>query len=98
MIFNTFAYYLLFLIPAAILFRVSSAHTRPWVCASFGIGFFAYFSATQFGGWWGVACLLVFLWEATFRSFYRPRAWAEWHFLGVRRFARVVVGRVCVAG
>ena len=75
MIFNTVAYYILFLIPAALFFRVSAAWLRPWICAGFGIGFFVYFSATQFGGWWGAACVLIFFWEATFRSFYKPKAW-----------------------
>ena len=74
MIFNTFVYYLVFLLPAAVLFRVSSPRIRPWICAAFGIGFFIYFSAVQFGGWWGASCVLIFIWEALFRWFYRPRA------------------------
>jgi alginate O-acetyltransferase complex protein AlgI len=43
---------------------------------SFGVGFFAYFSATQFGGWWGMACVLIFVWESLFRTFYKPQNWA----------------------
>jgi len=74
LIFNTFAYYLLFLIPAALLFRVASVKVRPWVCATFGIGFFIYFSAMQFGGWWGAVCVLIFVWESLFRSLYKPGA------------------------
>jgi hypothetical protein len=31
MIFNTFAYYLLFLLPAATLYRCSAPRFRPWV-------------------------------------------------------------------
>jgi alginate O-acetyltransferase complex protein AlgI len=76
LIFNTFVYYIVFLIPAAVLFRIAGVNTRPWVCAGFGIGFFIYFSVAQFGGWWGAACVSIFLWEATFRYFYRPGAWA----------------------
>jgi len=41
------------------------------VCVSFGVGFFVYFSVTQLGGWWGAACVLIFVWESLFRSFYR---------------------------
>lgn len=76
MIFNTFAYYALFLVPAAILFRRASAALRPWVCVAFGVAFFVYFSVTQLGGWYGAACVLIFVWESLFRSLYRPRAWA----------------------
>jgi alginate O-acetyltransferase complex protein AlgI len=76
LIFNTFAYYLLFLIPSAILFRTASAQARPWVCAIFGISFFVYFSATQFGSWWGAACVLLLLCQSMFRSLYRPGALA----------------------
>ena len=74
MIFDTFTYYLAFLIPAALLFRSVSAPVRPWVCAVFGAAFFVYFSVTQFGGWWGAACVLIFFWEASFRRFYTPRS------------------------
>lgn len=74
MIFNGLAYYFLFLIPAAILFRIASPGTRPWVCATFGVSFFVYFSATQFAGWAGAACVLILFWEAMFRRFYRERA------------------------
>ncbi|MCE9587804.1 MAG: hypothetical protein K8R57_05770 [Verrucomicrobia bacterium] len=75
MIFNTFAYYFLFLVPSAILFRVASPRIRPWVCAFFGAGFFVYFSHTQFGDWIGAACLLIFVWESLFRLLYRPGSW-----------------------
>lgn len=73
MIFNTFAYYFAFLIPGAVLFRVSPPKTRPWVCVLFGVSFFVYFSVNQFGGWTGAACVLIFVWEAMFRTFYGPR-------------------------
>ena len=46
MIFNTFAYYLLFLVPAATLFRLTSSTIRPLVCI-FGISFFVYFSLSS---------------------------------------------------
>ena len=75
-IFNTFAYYCLFLIPAAILFRLASPAVRPWVCSAFGAGFFVYFSVFQLSGWVGAACLLIFVWESLFRSLYRPGAMA----------------------
>jgi len=75
LIFNTVSFYLLFLIPAAIGFRVSSARVRPWVCVAFGVAFFVYFSVTQLGGWLGAACVGIFLWEALFRSFYRTGSW-----------------------
>lgn len=39
---------------------------------TFGIAFFIYFSLAVFGGWAAAACVLIFLWEATFRSLYRP--------------------------
>ncbi len=74
MIFNTVAYYLAFLIPAAVVFRCTSGPVRAWSSVAFGVAFFTYYSATQFGGWWGVACVLLFVWEGTFRSFYRPGA------------------------
>jgi alginate O-acetyltransferase complex protein AlgI len=73
-IFNSLAYYFIFLIPAAVSFRISSSRIRPWVCATFGIGFFVYFSAVHFGGWCSAACVLIFLWEALFRSLYQPRS------------------------
>jgi alginate O-acetyltransferase complex protein AlgI len=75
-IFNTFAYYCFFLFPAAILFRIASPRTRPWICTIFGAGFFVYFSVTQLAGWAGAACLLIFVWESLFRLLYRPGSWA----------------------
>lgn len=81
MIFNTFAYYVLFLLPGAVLFRSSSAAWRPRVLALLGSFFFVYFSLGMAGGAWGAACVLLFAWEATFRRWYQPGAWACW--LGV---------------
>lgn len=74
MIFNTFAYYLAFLFPAATLFRLLPSRWKPWSCAGFGIAFFSYFSITEFGGWWSGACVLIFLWESWLRSLYKERA------------------------
>lgn len=71
MIFNTFVYYFVFLLPAAILFRILPVSMRSWSCAGFGIAFFIYFSWTQFGGWIGAACIGLLVWEASFRAFYR---------------------------
>jgi hypothetical protein len=45
MIFNTWAYYLFFLIPSAALFRLVSPRFRPWVIVLGGALFF-YFSPT----------------------------------------------------
>ena len=74
MIFNTFAYYALFLLPGAFLFRKSPAAWRPRMLAAFGASFFVYFSLGMAGGAWGAACVLLFAWEATFRRWYAPGA------------------------
>ena len=50
MIFNTFAYFIVFLVPAAILFRLVRPAAQPWVCLIFGAAFFAFFSLVQIGG------------------------------------------------
>ena len=71
MIFNTFAYYLLFLFPAAILFRIVNADWRPWISIVFGAAFFVYFSLTDLGGAVGAACLGIFLWESVFSRLYK---------------------------
>ena len=75
MIFNTLAYFLLFLIPAAILFRMLSPEVRPWMCTAFGALFFVFFSLTESGGVVGAACLAIFAWEALFSRVYRPGSW-----------------------
>jgi alginate O-acetyltransferase complex protein AlgI len=61
MIFNTLSYYLLFLIPAAILFRLVRSEWRSAVCALFGAAFFVFFSITQVGGYAGALCLAIFI-------------------------------------
>jgi alginate O-acetyltransferase complex protein AlgI len=81
MIFNSWDYYLLFLIPSAILCRLASPARRPWVIFLSGGLFFTYFSYTQFGGVAGAACLAIFLWESFVSRFYRPLSWICW--LGV---------------
>jgi alginate O-acetyltransferase complex protein AlgI len=81
MIFNTWDYYLLFLFPAAFLFRVSRQRFRPWIIVASGCLFFIYFSYTQLGGAIGAACLLIFLWESFVSRFYKPASWFCW--LGV---------------
>jgi alginate O-acetyltransferase complex protein AlgI len=81
MIFNTWDYYFLFLLPSAIVFRVSRPSIRPWIIVLTGCLFFVYFSYTQLGGAIGAACLLIFLWESFISRFYRPASWFCW--LGV---------------
>lgn len=78
MIFNTLGYYLLFLLPAAILFGLVAAKWRPVICFTFGGGFFVYFSLTQVGGTAGAFCLLIFIWESLFSRLYRPGSWLCW--------------------
>src|SRR5579885_3118327 len=75
MIFNTFEYFLLFLLPAAVLFRMVRPAAQPWVCLAFGAAFFLFFSFTQIGGRAGAACLLIFIWESLFSRLYRPGSW-----------------------
>lgn len=74
MIFNTFAYFILFLVPAAILFRLVRPAAQPWVCIAFGASFFVFFSLTQVGGAFGAACILIFIWETIFSRFYKERS------------------------
>jgi alginate O-acetyltransferase complex protein AlgI len=75
MIFNGWDYYLLFLIPSAIAFRLAAPRVRPWIIFVGGSLFFLYFSYTQFGGVLGAACLAIFLWECFVSRFYRPGSW-----------------------
>lgn len=75
MIFNTWDYYLLFLVPSAVLFRVCGPRARPWVIFISGCLFFSYFSYVQIGGIFGVLCLGLLLWESFVSRFYRPRSW-----------------------
>lgn len=81
MIFDTFVYYLAFLVPSALAFRLVRSSLRPWVCAIFGSAFFIYFSLTQLGGIAGAACLLILLWEACFSRLYGPGS--RWCIIGI---------------
>lgn len=72
MIFNTFAYYLLFLFPSAILFRIVPQHLRSWVCTLFGVTFFIYFSLLISGGLEKAGFILIILANAFLSLIYRP--------------------------
>jgi alginate O-acetyltransferase complex protein AlgI len=78
MIFNTIAYYLLFLFPAAIAFQFAKPYWRPAICALFGCAFFVFFSLTAVGGVPGAFCLGIFLWESGFSRFYQKGSWLCW--------------------
>jgi alginate O-acetyltransferase complex protein AlgI len=71
LIFNTFIYYVMFLVPAAVIYRLVPRRFGPWVIVVFGSGFFLYF-AYSMAGFWGAACLFIFLWESIFSRLYRP--------------------------
>jgi len=81
MIFNSFAYFLIFLLPAAVAFRLAPAAWRPRVIAVSGAAFFVWFAPITAGGFFGAACLVIFLWEALFSRLYRPRA--VWCWIGI---------------
>ena len=81
MIFNTYAYFLCFLIPAAILYRCVERSLRALVCIGFGIGFFIYYSIHEVGGYAGAACLAIFFWESVFSRLYKPGS--KWCLVGV---------------
>ena len=80
MIFNTFSYYLLFLCPSAILFRMGPRRWRPWVIVFFGSCFFLYFGHTT-AGLFGASCLLIFLWESLVSRLYKPGS--AWCIVGI---------------
>src|ERR1700733_15953280 len=61
MIFNTFEYYLLFLFPAAIMFKLAARAMRPWVLIVSAGAFYIHFSLNGFGGRAGAGCLPIFL-------------------------------------
>jgi alginate O-acetyltransferase complex protein AlgI len=81
MIFNTLGYFFLFLLPAALLFRIAGERSKPWICIGFGAAFFIYFSIRDVGGYAGAACLIVFLWESWFSRLYRRGS--RWCIAGV---------------
>lgn len=66
---------MLFLVPAAILFRLVRPTAQPWVCLVFGAAFFVFFSVRQVGGIAGAICLIIFIWEAIFSRFYKQGSW-----------------------
>lgn len=74
MIFNTVSYYVLFLLPAAVLFKIAPIGWRPWVLVLSASFFYLYFSMHGFGGVAGAFCLSIFLWESIFSRLYRPAA------------------------
>ena len=75
MIFNTLSYYFVFLLPAAIAFRLLPATARVWSLALWGAAFFIYYSVTTpIGGWAGAACVVILLWEALFSRLYRKKS------------------------
>lgn len=81
MIFNAFAYFILFLIPSSALFRLVGPKVRPWVCVLSGASFFVYFSITVMAGWVGAACLLIFVWESLISRLYKRGSF--WCLVGV---------------
>jgi alginate O-acetyltransferase complex protein AlgI len=81
LIFNTFIYFFLFLMPSAVLFRLVGPSLKPWILVLSGVAFFIYFSVTTVGGWLGAYCLSLFLWEAVTSRFYRPGS--SWCWLGI---------------
>ncbi len=80
MIFNTFVYYLMFLFPAAVAYRLLNKDLRPWSIVLFGSGFFVYF-AYHMAGLAGALCLALFLWESIISRFYKLDSW--WCVLGM---------------
>jgi alginate O-acetyltransferase complex protein AlgI len=78
MIFNAWAYYLFFLVPGAILFRLGPLRYRPSVIVAGGGSFFLYFSYTELGRIIPAACLGIFLWESITSRFYLPKSWFCW--------------------
>jgi alginate O-acetyltransferase complex protein AlgI len=80
MIFDTFSYFFVFLLPAAILFRAVRPALRPWVIVLSGCLFFAKFSY-DLNGVRGMLCLSMFLWEALVSRLYRQGS--RWCLLGL---------------
>jgi len=98
MIFNTFIYYLLFLLPSAILYRHSQPKLRPWIIAVFGSLFFMYF-AYSMAGTGGALCFGIFMLESiTSRLYKRASRWCilgllqSLVFLGVFKYWNFLTG------
>jgi alginate O-acetyltransferase complex protein AlgI len=81
MIFNELSYFLLFLLPSVIAFHALPERFRPWVLSAFGAAFFVYFGYLHFGGFWGAACVGIFLWEILTSRLYR--AGSRWCLFGI---------------
>jgi len=90
MIFNTIAYFLLFLVPASLAFRLVRIDWKPVVIVVSGSAFFVYFSYTVAGGAVGALCLGIFLWEAAISRLYR--AGSRWCLFGVWVAVLALVG------
>ena len=88
MIFTTFSYFL-FLIPTALLFRLSGRRLRPWICVASGVAFFVYFSVTELAGWIGAACVAIFVWESLISRLYTPGS--RWCVFGVIASVSILV-------
>jgi alginate O-acetyltransferase complex protein AlgI len=81
MIFNELSYFLLFLLPAVVLFHRSAPTLKPWVISAFGAAFFVYYGYLHFGGLWGALCVLLFGWEIVTSRLYRPGS--RWCIFGI---------------
>ena len=71
MIFNDLVFFVVFLIPCAVAFHLVRPAAKPWVIASFGLGFFLYFSTIMFGSGWAVLTALILVWECVTSRLYR---------------------------
>ena len=80
MIFNTLTYYFIFLLPAAVLFRVVPSRYRSWVIILSGLGFYIYFSLVYLKPL-AYLCVLILIWEALISRLYDKRS--RWCILGV---------------
>lgn len=81
MIFNEATYYALFLAPSVLAFHLARPTLRPWIITTFGLLFFLYYANIHFGGFWGSACVFIFVWEVLVSRLYRPGS--RWCLLGI---------------
>jgi alginate O-acetyltransferase complex protein AlgI len=81
MIFNELSYFILFLIPALLVFHLGPARARCWVISVFGALFFVYYGNLHFGGLWGSLCVLIFVWEILVSRLYRKGS--KWCLFGI---------------
>ncbi len=81
MIFNEITYFLLFLLPAVVLFHCSPPRLKPWVISAFGASFFIYYGYLHFGGFWGALCVSLFGWEILTSRLYRQGS--RWCLFGI---------------